>query len=57
VFASEIAAGGLALVKIVGDTSTTTVTPVMGIASQLEYAWLSAALRSRASRAGFTITS
>lgn len=46
VFASDIGADGLAMVKIVVDTSTSPIVEYTGIASQLEHAWLAAALRA-----------
>lgn len=47
VFASDIGADGLALVKLVADTSATPIVEYTGIASRLEHAWLAAALRMR----------
>lgn len=47
VFASDIGADGIALVKLVADTSTTPVQEFTGIAASLECAWLAAALRMR----------
>lgn len=47
VFASDIAADGLALVKLVSDTSTDRIVEYTGIASRLEHAWLAAALRMK----------
>lgn len=47
VFASDIGADGLALVKLVSDTSTTPIAEYTGIASTLECAWLAAALRMK----------
>lgn len=48
VFASDIGADGLAVVKIVADTSTSPIVEHTGIAAKLEMAWLAAALRARA---------
>ena len=50
VFASDIAADGLAMVKIVADTAPSRIIEHTGIASRLEHAWLAAALRARAPR-------
>lgn len=47
VFASDIGADGLAMVKIVIDTSTSPIVEHTGIAPQLQHAWLAAALRAR----------
>lgn len=47
VFASDIGADGLAMVKLVVDTGTTPVVEHTGIAANLEFAWLAAVLRSR----------
>lgn len=47
VFASDIGADGLAIVKLVADTSTTPIVEYTGIASGLERAWLAAALRMK----------
>lgn len=48
VFASDIAADGLPMVKIVADTSKIPVAEHTGIARTLELAWCAAALRARA---------
>lgn len=47
VFASDIGADGLPMVKLVTDTSTTPVIEYTGIAPTLELAWCIAALRAR----------
>lgn len=47
VFASDIGADGLSLVKLVADTSTSPIVEYDGIHSRLEIAWLIAALRAR----------
>lgn len=48
VFASEIGADGLPMVKLVFDTAATPVVEHTGIARTLELAWVAAALRGRA---------
>jgi hypothetical protein len=50
VFASEIGADGLPLVKLVMDTTTTPIVEYSGIARTLELAWCAASLRARGSR-------
>ncbi|MGX9443916.1 hypothetical protein ACWX0K_15240 [Nitrobacteraceae bacterium UC4446_H13] len=47
IFASDIGADGLAMVKLVADTSTTPIIEYTGIATRLEHAWLAAALRMK----------
>lgn len=47
VFASDIGADGLPMVKLVFDTSTTPVIEYTGIAATLELAWCIAALKAR----------
>lgn len=48
VFASDIGADGLAMVKVVSDTSMPHIDEHTGIASRLEHAWLAASLRALA---------
>lgn len=48
VYASDIGADGLALVKLVFDTTTTPIVEYTGIHSRLEIAYVIAALRARA---------
>ena len=48
VYASDIGADGLAMVKLVTDTSTSPIAEHVGIAVRLEHAWLAAALRGHA---------
>ncbi len=47
VFASDIGADGLPIVKIVTDTSTTPIIEHTGIAATLQLAWCAAILRAR----------
>lgn len=47
VFASDIGADGLPMVKVVTDTSTNPVIEYTGIAATLELAWCAAILRAR----------
>lgn len=54
VFASDMGADGLAMVKLVADTSTTPVIEYAGIAARLEAAWLAAALRALANTGSAT---
>ncbi len=49
VFASEIGADGLPMVKLVTDTSTTPIVEYTGIAATLPLAWCVAALKARQS--------
>ena len=48
VFASEIGADGLPMVRLISDTSTSPVVEYTGIAATLPLAWCAAALRARA---------
>ena len=48
VFASDIGADGLPMVKVVNNTSTSPVVEHTGIARTLELAWCAASLRARA---------
>lgn len=47
VFASDVGADGLPMVKVVTDTSTSPVIEYTGIAATLELAWCAAILRAR----------
>lgn len=51
VFASDIGADGLPMVKIVTDTSATPIIEHTGIAATLELAWCAAILRARQTEA------
>lgn len=51
VFASDIGADGLPMVKVVSDTSTSPVIEHTGIAATLELAWCAATLRARQTEA------
>lgn len=48
VFASDIGADGLALVRLVADTAQSPIVEYSGMAMQLERAWLAASLRASA---------
>lgn len=52
VFASDIGADGIPMVKIVADTSKTPIAEHIGVARTLELAWCAAALRAQAEMEG-----